>query len=295
MFAMPDQLLNILLVEDDEDDYIILRDTLSDMERKHVRLRWVPSYEKAMENLSAEDWDTVLVDYDLGAHNGLELIREAVAQGCKYPFIMVTGHGSYELDLQAMEAGAAEYISKNQLNTPFLERVIRYAIEHKQVEKFLENAVQERTRDLQNALEELQVTEEELRVQNEELAHARKNEDPEYILNKLEAELGQFREWFISAKIGLLITDHLGKIIEINQAALDDLGMEKTKVVGRLLQMFITPSERQSLRKELYLLSKSTSPQSCVLSFQRGDQKPARRNVIAAPIAQTAIYWILQP
>jgi diguanylate cyclase (GGDEF)-like protein len=61
---------------------------------------------------------------------------------------MLTGQGSYDIDLAAMQLGAADYLDKNQLTLPLLERSIRYAIERKQAQKYLETLVQERTKDL---------------------------------------------------------------------------------------------------------------------------------------------------
>lgn len=70
-----------------------------------------------------------MVDYDLGGKDGIQLIQEAVAKGIKGSFIMVTGRGNREMDVEAMKAGASEYVTKMELSPPLLERVIRYAIE----------------------------------------------------------------------------------------------------------------------------------------------------------------------
>jgi diguanylate cyclase (GGDEF)-like protein len=61
---------------------------------------------------------------------------------------MLTGQGSYAVDLSAMQLGVADYLEKSQLTLPLLERSIRYAIERKQAEQHLEKLVQERTKDL---------------------------------------------------------------------------------------------------------------------------------------------------
>jgi two-component system, cell cycle sensor histidine kinase and response regulator CckA len=70
----------------------------------------------------------------------LELIREEIAREVKVPMIMVTGRGRFEIDVEAMRAGAADYLSKDQLNSPFLERTIRYALERRRVEEELDFA-----------------------------------------------------------------------------------------------------------------------------------------------------------
>src|SRR5207249_11403069 len=75
--------------------------------------------------------DICLIDYRLGARNGIELLRQALERGCVAPVILLTGQGEHEIDLQAMKAGAADYLVKGRLDAGLLERSIRYAIERK--------------------------------------------------------------------------------------------------------------------------------------------------------------------
>jgi len=49
--------------------------------------------------------DACLVDYRLGAHDGIELLRSAIERGCQSPIILLTGQGEHEIDLAAMESG----------------------------------------------------------------------------------------------------------------------------------------------------------------------------------------------
>src|SRR5512140_2132003 len=104
-----DKNLHILLVDDDEDEYVLLKGLFSRLPGLSTgvryRLDWVDNYEAALAYCQREDYDIHLVDYHLGERNGLELIREAASQGCRAPFILLTGQGSYEVDLAAMELG----------------------------------------------------------------------------------------------------------------------------------------------------------------------------------------------
>lgn len=127
-----DRRLSILLVEDDEDDYIIVRDLLSEVEGWRCELAWVKTYEQALEAMGQRACDVYLVDYRLGTHDGLELLRQAVEQGYRTPVIFLTGQGGVEVDLQAMRAGAADYLVKGKLDASTLERSIRYALERAQ-------------------------------------------------------------------------------------------------------------------------------------------------------------------
>src|SRR4051812_2592942 len=97
----------VLLVEDDEDDYIITRDLFREMPCQNFTLEWVNTFEKGLETMVLNQHDVCLVDYRLGAHNGIDLLHAAIAKGCQSPVILLTGAGEHEIDLQAMQAGAA--------------------------------------------------------------------------------------------------------------------------------------------------------------------------------------------
>ena len=119
----------ILLIDDDQDDYVLTREILKQVPRRRIHLDYVPSIIEGREKVLQNCYDTVLIDYDLGAYTGLSLIREMKTLGVHTPMIMLTGHGSYEVDLEAMEAGASDYLSKKEISPALIERSIRYAIE----------------------------------------------------------------------------------------------------------------------------------------------------------------------
>ncbi|HEX5809342.1 MAG TPA: diguanylate cyclase [Anaerolineales bacterium] len=139
--------MRILLIDDDEDESFLLRELISERAKTLYRysLDWVSTYGEALRAFQQCQYDVYLVDYRLGSHSGLDLLRETIVRGCQAPVIMLTGQGSYETDLAAMQLGAADYLEKSQLTLPLLERSIRYAIERKQTEKRLEQLIEERT------------------------------------------------------------------------------------------------------------------------------------------------------
>ena len=120
--------IRCLLVEDDEDDYLLLNDLLSDSKLFSLDLTWVRSFDEARSQLDAEMYDIGLVDYRIGAETGLAFIRAAVAGGCQVPLILLTGLANREIDIEASEAGAADFLEKGRLSAEILERTIRYAI-----------------------------------------------------------------------------------------------------------------------------------------------------------------------
>jgi signal transduction histidine kinase len=79
--------------------------------------------------------DVCLVDYRLGEHNGVEFIERAMQRECRAPIILLTGQGDHEIDMAAMNAGAADFLNKGQINADMLERSIRYAIQQRRAEE----------------------------------------------------------------------------------------------------------------------------------------------------------------
>ncbi|EHC13907.1 response regulator [Fischerella thermalis] len=132
---MKSNLIRVLLIDDDEDDYILTRDWFKEFQVASCTLEWVNNYQAGRNAIASGQYDVYLVDYRLGDGNGLELLREAIAHGCTAPIIFLTGQGDREIDIEAMKAGAADYLEKSQLAAPLLERSIRYALERKQNEQ----------------------------------------------------------------------------------------------------------------------------------------------------------------
>ncbi|MFW5955129.1 MAG: response regulator [Rhodothermales bacterium] len=127
--------LIVLVIEDDEDDYFIVRRLLAKTTGVQCNLDWARTYEEGLQRLTARCYDVALVDYRLDAHDGLELLRKALELGCETPMILLTGQGDLQVDLEAMAAGAADYLVKGQIDSQLLERSIRYARERKRADE----------------------------------------------------------------------------------------------------------------------------------------------------------------
>lgn len=126
---MPDTPVRVLLVDDDEDDYIITRNLISEIRDRRYQLEWVDNYDAALDAVRRHEHDICLLDYRLGGRTGLELLRESKSLNDRLPMILLTGQGDYEIDIEVMKAGAADYLIKGQLDSDKLDRAIRYAIQ----------------------------------------------------------------------------------------------------------------------------------------------------------------------
>lgn len=133
----PEKGIRIALIEDDEDDYLLTRELLVDIYGGGLELQWVSSWEEGLRLIGDRHIDVFIVDYRLGERNGLELVREAVDLGASSPFIVLTGEADRETDLEAMHAGATDYLVKGEITAPLLDRSIRYAIDRAKAERRL--------------------------------------------------------------------------------------------------------------------------------------------------------------
>lgn len=125
--------VRVLLVEDDEDDYLITRAGLSRAEGVVFDLTWTKAYDTGLEAIKRNQHDVYLIDYRLSERNGLELLREALAAGCEAPLILLTGLGDHMVDEEAMRVGAADYLIKEQISAPLLARSILHALERARI------------------------------------------------------------------------------------------------------------------------------------------------------------------
>lgn len=124
----------ILLVDDDEDDYLIIRKLIAKIPDSPFDLNWCDSFEEAVRLIALNNHDLYLVDYRLGANSGLDLLEMAEPHSRSEPFIILTGAGDRDIEQTAMKLGAADYLVKGMMNTELLARSLRYALQRKQIE-----------------------------------------------------------------------------------------------------------------------------------------------------------------
>ncbi len=119
----------ILIIEDDEDDFFITKTLLRRARSLAADVTWKRTFDEGVEAMVEEPFDVILVDYRLGVHTGLDVLDRAHDAGVTVPIILLTGQGDLEVDIRAMERGAADYLVKGSIDELLLERSIRYARE----------------------------------------------------------------------------------------------------------------------------------------------------------------------
>jgi DNA-binding response OmpR family regulator len=121
--------VRILIIDDDEDDFILTSTFIQGIEDRTFDIQWCYNYKQAIEIIARKEFDLYFVDYRLGAKTGIDLLREACENHCEEPIILLTGKGNSAIDKQAMELGAVDYLVKSELTSEKLERCIRYSLE----------------------------------------------------------------------------------------------------------------------------------------------------------------------
>ncbi len=120
--------LHILIVEDSEDDAMLLLREL-DKGGYDVTSRRVETEEELRSSLAAESWDLVVSDYVLPRFSGTAALQVLKQSGLDLPFIIVSGNIGEEIAVEAMKAGAHDYLMKGNLKrlVPAVERELEEA------------------------------------------------------------------------------------------------------------------------------------------------------------------------
>ena len=126
--------VRVLLIDDDEDDYLIIKRTFQQIDDSPFLLEWTDSFSDAKKQIAAEKHDIYLIDYRLGEHDGIELLRYAQPENRTQPFILLTGVDSQGLEWKSLELAASDYLVKGAFNAQLLSRTLYYALQRKYLE-----------------------------------------------------------------------------------------------------------------------------------------------------------------
>ena len=151
--------LTMLAVDDFPSDLRILARAVSaigDWEAELVTCQGPAEFLAALESRA---FDVLLIDYTLGSVNGIELLKEARQAGSDCPAIFLTVRDDARSAVHALQAGASDFISKDDLTSEGLKRAVEGAIERRN----LQLAIVEYRKRLERAKESLERRNEEIR------------------------------------------------------------------------------------------------------------------------------------
>ena len=175
---MAQESLKILIVEDDEDDAFFIKDILKEgLGEPAPLIDHYSSIGSSLEQLNPFHYDLAMFDYRLGEINGIELLRNIRKQGCDIPIILFTGQGDQEVAVEAMKAGATDYLTKGKLSIESVTQSIRYALglrKEAELRKRAEEKLKKSHVDLTLSHEELQASMEKLKKAQNQILRSEK-------------------------------------------------------------------------------------------------------------------------
>jgi PAS domain S-box-containing protein len=223
--------IKVLIIDDDEEDYFLTSQFIQKIRGKKFIIDWCYRYKDALEAIVEAKYDIYFIDYYLGGKTGLELMKEAFEQNCEQPLILLTGMGNQKIDLEAMQAGAYDYLVKLELNTEKLERCIRYSLERAAATKVLRSnerkfrSIFERSKDAVFLTDEFLVFKDVNYITSEMLGCSK-----EELMNM------NLNHFFLNPEQALLINDMLRREGNVEDVEVQLIGCNK-EVVQAILSL----------------------------------------------------------
>ena len=129
--------IRLLLIEDCLADARLIRIMLEESRALAIRCTWVDSLTEGIERLRDSTFDVVLLDLGLPESTGLDTLKIVCRETRVPTLVVMSGSSDEEVALQALQAGAQDYLIKGYVDGASLTRSIRYAIGRTRAEEAL--------------------------------------------------------------------------------------------------------------------------------------------------------------
>lgn len=239
----------ILYVEDNEDDYEVVREVLPEVS---FTITWAPNVIEARHHLASMRFDLMLLDYALPDANGLLFLEEIRARYNHMPVIFLSGRNDEALAVSAVKKGAIRYLLKDEVKAP---SALRAAVEEAIAARDAERAGLGKISPIAAATRESQ--------------HAG------HLYRVLLSTMNE----------GCLLIDMEGIITFANEAAGQMLGRNSNDLTGRRASEFVDkPTARRLLNFRRSLISGSPAPRTDAFEgfLQVSKTEPASPVLISA-------------
>lgn len=121
-------LIRVLLIEDEAGDACLVKTALKQPKNVEFNVTWSQSLSEAQHILGSESFDVILLDLSLPDSEGIATVKLARCRACDIPIVVLTGREDTDFALNALKAGANDYMVKGDFGFDGLARVIRYAL-----------------------------------------------------------------------------------------------------------------------------------------------------------------------
>jgi PAS domain S-box-containing protein len=236
-----DQPLCILIIDDNPVERALLSGLLKKVRHWPVTCVQCANGRDALELLQTTMPQIIFVDYRLEGETGIEVIHRLRAAGCHAGFILFTGTSGEEALLEALRAGADDYLHKTELNLETVSRAIHYSLEKRENAQALTEAMQA-LRAAHNALEN--------RVQSR------------------TAQLKETQEQFdiitSAAHDPIILLDQEARVIFWNPAASKTFGYTSEEILGKEIFSLLPPSDFKKRMIASFQLFRQTGQGSMV-------------------------------
>jgi signal transduction histidine kinase len=159
------QPINVLLVEDDPDDVLLFRESLSRYNEAPFTIEHVDRLSSGLERIRRNGFDIAVLDLSLPDSEGMETLRRFLNGAPNRPTVVLTGLEDIDIGTKAIAAGAQDYLYKGRFDGDLLGRTLLYAMKRaeltdealRKINDELEARVEARTAELlraKSALEE---------------------------------------------------------------------------------------------------------------------------------------------
>lgn len=115
----------VLIIDDEPDIRELLEITLARMD---IDSRSAATVAEAMQQLAAASYRLILVDMRLPDGSGIDIVRHVAAEHPETPIAVITAHGNMETAVEALKAGAFDFVSK-PVDLPVLRRLVQTAVQ----------------------------------------------------------------------------------------------------------------------------------------------------------------------
>lgn len=129
-----DSPIAVLLVDPEERGHFIIRQLLNSIKNEKYHLKSIFDFQQGISEALSGNFDICLINYNLKNDKAQSFLQVMVDSHCTVPIILLTDYKDSGAGKASLSLGAVDYLNKEEINGPLLERVIRYATERHKIE-----------------------------------------------------------------------------------------------------------------------------------------------------------------